>query len=215
MINVGKKIILSLCAASALTIIPANLHAQAFNEEDSGVFINASIGAAQSESFLRDNGSFNFPSQSSFTGAAGAGYQFAFGKKDNWKEFYTGISINYYNFGQVIDPFTSSSVNTNSTTLSALGAEIFLRKYFNSPFSIEVGLGIGANVSGFDETVQMGTFKFRAGYDILENFTVFIEYLGAGFQNESWSPVFFGSYLQFNSNGVSISTEQLGLQYTF
>ena len=229
-----KSIQISLVSLLALT--GNQTYAEYYNAKDSGIFVSASVGASQSTSYIRgattyfpffagSSYDYNFDSQNSAAGNIAIGYKVSFGKKATWNAFYTGGSFNYYNFGRVVDPINSevsknnttgevTVVNTEYTVLNALGGELFIGKYLGSPFSIEAGLGIGGNLGSTNQGV-MGIFRFKLGYDILDNLTVFAQYVGAGFEKSNWNPVFFFSYLDFNSSGISVNSEQIGLEYTF
>jgi hypothetical protein len=212
-----------------------NANAVAFNDKESGIFISGAIGASQSQSYIVNSnsysvgtgGSYNydFDRQYSASGTINIGYKASFGDRNTWNAFYFGGSVDYYNFGKVIDP-NSSQVSKNGNTgditvnsteylnLNALGGEIFIGKYLASPFSIEAGLGIGGNINGPSQGL-MGVFRFRVGYDFFENFKVFVQYVGASFQKDTWNPVFFFSDLEYNNNGITINNEQIGIEYTF
>ncbi len=206
-----------------------------FNEKDSGIFISGAIGASQSQSYIvnstsynvgtGDNYNYDFNRQYSVSGIINVGYKASFGDKNTWNAFYFGGSFDYYNFGKVIDP-NSSQVEKNAVTgnvtvtntdylnLNALGGEIFIGKYLASPFSIEAGLGMGGNINGPSQGL-MGVFRFRVGYDFFDNFKVFVQYVGASFQKDTWNPVFFFSNLEYNNNAITINNEQIGIEYTF
>jgi hypothetical protein len=183
-INFSKKAILNIGALTLLSISSSNLYAGYYNEKDSGVFVSGSIGASQSSSYKSGSAYFDgfvpvysyeydFQSQNSIAGSVSVGYKISFGEKDKWNQFYTGGSFNYYNLGRVIDPVKSEVTfkddkatldSTAYTTLNALGIELMIGKYLASPFSVELGLGVGGNTASTSQGV-MGTFKLRAGYN--------------------------------------------------
>lgn len=219
-----KTIMIALSSAPVLLF--ANIEGQPQNTHNvpSGFFMSAAGGAAQTQSYYEDSWmtiwgntseSITFPTQNKGAASVSVGYQWGFGQSNTWKNIYTGVSLNYYYFGKAIDPNASNYSNgqvvkTEYTQLNGGTVEGFVGMYLSSPLSAEFGLGGGAAADGQG---ALGIFKFKLAYDITPGFSVFAQYISAGFTTFGFVP--FGFANAVVNSGISVDSEQVGIRYVF
>lgn len=234
-----KKIIassiLSTIFASGIALADQNINQTEIKDNTmseyqspSGFYLNASGGLAQTTSEYQSSGNVGavpydvdvkFPTQNQGAASLGFGYKWGFGQTNTFKNIFFGPSLNYYYFGKAVDPinsdvndFTGQVESTEYTYLSGVDVEAFVGMYLASPFSIQVGLGVGGGVGGHQQGL-LGVFNTKLAYDLSPNLRIYAEYISASFSSFGFAPLGFVNVVE--DTNVSVNSEQIGIEYLF
>ncbi len=201
-------------------IISSPIYASYYNSTDSGFIGSISGGVVSSQSSgtwttAPNNTSYDFTAPAT-TGGAGSlrlGYQIAFGEKENWNEFYFGGALRYNILGNVITNivgFRNLGPVYDQTSVSQFGLEGYIGKYWKSPFYTELFINPGfTNQGSF-----FGAIGLRAGYDVTEHVSLYVEGITGG-QIDVASGLVDMIFWQAGVSGTSYSVGQAGIQYRF
>ncbi|TNF69270.1 MAG: hypothetical protein EP298_03800 [Gammaproteobacteria bacterium] len=205
------------------------------NHTMSGFFVSASAGLAQSKSVYNYsysnvlygyNINTSFPAQNQGAVHLGLGYQFGFGNIDTLKNFYTGMSVNYNNYGKVVDPLTSKVVkkgskkgtilSTNYMQLNTINFEGFIGMHFASPVSAQIGLGVGNKLGNQQNFGWFGLFNAQIGYNLTKHLQLYLRYTHAVLVKDSVDlPALCFWVASSSESQIRINSEQIGLKYIF
>ncbi|MDC0534906.1 hypothetical protein OAO18_03740 [Francisellaceae bacterium] len=211
-----KIIITSLLTA----IVSSPIFAGYYNPDNSGFIASISGGVVSSQSSAGwvtwpsgTEYSYTAPATTGGTGSIRLGYQVAFGEKENWNEFYFGGALRYNILGNVVTDIVgvrNLTVGYIQTSISQFGVEGYIGKYWKSPFYTELFINPGFTNTGS----AFGAIGLRAGYDVTEHVSIYVEGMTGG-QVDAASSIIQLIFWQVGASGTSYTTGQAGIQYRF